>query len=926
MIQSKLHSVGVSIEAILNQYECPPSSQNKSSLSNWDYVVGIFCVLAIVDGELEKAEEFPLTINESKWLHIGLRKAIEFGIKPYLPAAISEQTARSRLICSTAVLRKIVANKYFGIFCSKSDQKEIFKDILSGLFCILAASDSSEIGKIEEILLKLTSKIPHSQYFEVLFLIKGDGQLPSEMQRIAHKQLLQCLYRTGSFTALCEALLPDDTPDDEQNDEMAKKRWHCCSVISTIVGRRGYSKQFYHMIIDEIHQHLLQYIHCKRTNQCFYADVAVQVLSKLYSLQLNFIRSHIVAVIFGQLRKLTLPDALLAGAIVFDETEMIAAVRLIFLAFCATGPSDVTLPSELLVPYLPLLFQLHNIFNGLICTSSVILKQEITVIIVRCLVNRETAELNKITQTILYENYDAEAKCLHPRIHIGGDAERFSVKVCSTTEEADDGLGGIASFHLSSVTLVNLLKMSDNNVLIYNVFLHLLQMFSDNFSTKSVETGASAELMDDVDELTAAIECNFKHKYAVINALNELILFKPFHSQFSENPHDIIEILNTILNRQIKLIELLQAKQAENTDSDCEEFLIVILSIVGDFLQKIRNEDLTNRLHRTLRRLQSLIQARGLSAVVLKKLSAILEPQVDRALSEYALAHALLTEPRGEPYTKVYGIMSLLKLINARDEDAMLNAYSILAIAMKTLREDDSYIFLNCIKLLIGLVDILEDTVIAALVAEYHLDVDSEAAVIDFKLKIGETIVKVTQGLGEMCYKYKDTLITCFLRGSCHRNAEFRTSNISNLCMILPALSYQIHNFFQEVGFSLSISNILEHFIHVLLIYSQMIAVIRHTLEHDEYVPARRASAMLLCDVLCSMKSLNEFEEFLLPMYRLLKEIAENDLDVNVRIHARNGLDHLKNNVIDAFNTSPKLQKEIDIFGVKPQENSIRFK
>lgn len=106
----------------------------------------------------------------------------------------------------------------------------------------------------------------------------------------------------------------------------------------------------------------------------------------------------------------------------------------------------------------------------------------------------------------------------------------------------------------------------------------------------------------------------------------------------------------------------------------------------------------------------------------------------------------------------------------------------------------------------------------------------------------------------------------------------------------------------------------------------QMMAVIRHTLEHDEYVPSRRASAMLLCDVLSSMKNLTEFEAYLLPMYRLLKEIVESDPDVNVRIHARNGLDHLKNKVKDAFNTSPKLEKEINIFGVKPEGNSIRFK
>lgn len=808
-IQAQLESAGISIEAILNQYDCPLGSPKTSSPTTWDYSVGIFCVLTVIDGELEKADEFPLPIMEAKKIHIGLRKAIEFGIKPYMTNARTEENARLHLIGSTSVLLKITSNKYFSLFCAKAEQKVIYRDILSGLFHIMVASDSSQIDRFKETVCEFTAKMSHSQYFEILFLIKGDGQLPLEIQRITHRQLLQCLYRSGSFTALCDALLTDASVDDNESDEMAKKRWHCCSVISAIVGRRGYSKKFYHMIIDEIHQHLLQYINCDRTNQHFYVDVAIQVLSKLCTLELNFIRSHVLAVIFGQLEKLTTPDVLIAGAIVLEEMEMIVAIHLIYLAFCATGPSDVTLPSKLLIPYLHLLFQLHNIFNELTCPSSVTLKHKITAIIVRCLVNRETSELNQIIETILYENYDDKTRSLHPRLYITGDAERFFVKISGQTDVTNDGLGGMASFHRSSVTLVNLLKISDNNVLIYNVFLHLLQMFSDNFTSKSTVTNTNADLMDDVDELTTAIEWNFKRKYAVINALNELILFKPFHSQFSENPHDIIEILDKILNRQIECIESAQTKQFQNVETDCEEFLIVILAIVGDFLQKIRHGELTNRLHRTLQRLQILIQAHGISTVVSKKIITILEPQVNSTQSEYALAYTMLTEPYGEPYIKVYGIMTLLKLINAKDDEAVLNVHSILALTMKMLREDDSYIFLNCIKLLIGLVELLQDTVIEALVAEYHLDVDSETTDIDFKLKIGETIVKVTQGLGEMCYKYKDTLISCFLRGSCHTNAEFRTSNISNLGMILRALTYQIHNFFQEVSVSFSLDEIL---------------------------------------------------------------------------------------------------------------------
>lgn len=115
------------------------------------------------------------------------------------------------------------------------------------------------------------------------------------------------------------------------------------------------------------------------------------------------------------------------------------------------------------------------------------------------------------------------------------------------------------------------------------------------------------------------------------------------------------------------------------------------------------------------------------------------------------------------------------------------------------LKEEDSYIFLNCIKLLISLYNILGCTVLETLIAEYHFDIDTDSADIDFKLKVGEAIVKVTQGLGEMCFKYKEMLISCFMRGVYSKNDEFRTSNMSNLGSIIQSLSYQVHHFFQEV-------------------------------------------------------------------------------------------------------------------------------
>lgn len=105
-----------------------------------------------------------------------------------------------------------------------------------------------------------------------------------------------------------------------------------------------------------------------------------------------------------------------------------------------------------------------------------------------------------------------------------------------------------------------------------------------------------------------------------------------------------------------------------------------------------------------------------------------------------------------------------------------------------------------------------------------------------------------------------------------------------------------------------------------------MLTVIKHTLEHDDYVPARRASTLLLNDLLLGMNNLIDFQEHLLPIYRLLKQLADNDPDINVQIHARNGLELIKDKVKDAFNVSPKIEKKIRIRGVKSQENVITFK
>lgn len=102
--------------------------------------------------------------------------------------------------------------------------------------------------------------------------------------------------------------------------------------------------------------------------------------------------------------------------------------------------------------------------------------------------------------------------------------------------------------------------------------------------------------------------------------------------------------------------------------------------------------------------------------------------------------------------------------------------------------------------------------------------------------------------------------------------------------------------------------------------------LIQNTLQCDKYLPTRRAAALILTDLLKGMENLEQYQEYLLPIYRTLKDIAENDSDLQMQKHARNGLECLKEKVKEIFTIESKMQKEIQILGIKNDDKPIRFK
>lgn len=92
---------------------------------------------------------------------------------------------------------------------------------------------------------------------------------------------------------------------------------------------------------------------------------------------------------------------------------------------------------------------------------------------------------------------------------------------------------------------------------------------------------------------------------------------------------------------------------------------------------------------------------------------------------------------------------------------------------------------------------------------------------------------------------------------------------------------------------------------------------VQNTLLHDTYLPARRASALILTDLLKGMQNLEQYQDFLLPIYRNLKAIAYTDPDLQMQIHARNGLESLKEKIQVALIPEMNMEMEIKIFDIK---------
>lgn len=710
--------------------------QHLENVSNlWKYSVYTYHILTNIQTLLDQSgssAEQETTTNDN--LVTSIQLSAKYGLEPYLHPAMATNKCFSTIYQSTDTLSSDECYDRLNIGINTFSQllliKELSHQFDEVLLTYLAAIFSNTRNDCEPIHQKLDDifEIFEEKYFQILLILKSNRTLPVALQKMLHRELLKRIVCRNGFEVLCKTLI-------KTGDDVNEPIWKLSSTVFDIVGRKGHTTEFYMAIIDGIFQFLRKCIKSKEHEK--YVETCVGSLSRIYSLRTEEISNKILALLVERLESLCCPTEIFAGYIVLDSKEFDEVMSTMFACFCSSV--HVALPSRIVVPYLRVLFQ---IFSQIEVTD---LKCKISTLIVQCLHNREIVELKSIINSLLFENSYDHLKLMHSRIAVQLNSTSGEHK-CVISKASD------LNYFDASECLIKILKSSGNNILTYNIFIHVFEQLDGSVNISPL---SKSDLIHDEDELTQLMSQVFKKRVAVYYTLSELINHKPLHYQINENPAEMLNICMNIVRNHLT--------NPENKTLNDDHSTILVLSVIKEFLEKIK---FTQQLDEFIRILVEL-KATSKHNEIVNQIDSILvalnhsqqKPFRVCDKSPFAMAKELCEE--SEPHLKVYGLMQFIKLIrDDKDLETLNNKHAVLAISMICLKEDDSYAFLNCIKLLIVLCDVLENVVLEMLIAEYQ----STENEIDQRLKIGEVIVKVVEGLGKSYKISMGILMLCLLR------------------------------------------------------------------------------------------------------------------------------------------------------------------
>ncbi|VDM17148.1 unnamed protein product [Hydatigera taeniaeformis] len=260
---------------------------------------------------------------------------------------------------------------------------------------------------------------------------------------------------------------------------------------------------------------------------------------------------------------------------------------------------------------------------------------------------------------------------------------------------------------------------------------------------------------------------------------------------------------------------------------------------------------------------------------------------VPKATTEVSPKLLEIFEQLKDPFIPVRGhaLIELSRLLEARDPSLKGSEDNIFEMVVKHLDDEDSYVYLNAIRALSAMGNALTDRLLPLLLSRFL----STSYSLEFRLKVGEAIVRILRELGDIAPKYRDATVSNLLISARDPSEFIRAAGLSNLAEICRLLGNSIQSVIYEVRKSQF------PFIGVRVAF-EVYEVIEKTLKHDNAPIVRKSAAYLARSLFLTPKLMSHPsglpaylpDDLIRDVHRLLRDrlVIERDEEVLEQLEA----------------------------------------
>uniref|UniRef100_A0AAQ4RU25 Transport and golgi organization 6 homolog (Drosophila) n=1 Tax=Gasterosteus aculeatus aculeatus TaxID=481459 RepID=A0AAQ4RU25_GASAC len=146
--------------------------------------------------------------------------------------------------------------------------------------------------------------------------------------------------------------------------------------------------------------------------------------------------------------------------------------------------------------------------------------------------------------------------------------------------------------------------------------------------------------------------------------------------------------------------------------------------------------------------------------------------------------------------TRAFALRVLTQMVQRGNPEAAHTQEKLLMLFLENLEHEDSFIYLSAIQGLSALADSNPERVLERLLKDFQhgpsRTTSNKEHSLEFRLKVGEVLMRATRAMGELATHLGHPLISVFLQGTRDPDQSLRASSLSNPGELCPRLDYTL--------------------------------------------------------------------------------------------------------------------------------------